>query len=203
MRTRVAISAVVALAAAKRRTTSVGVCWTRNEVPRSKGEQACRRSHVPDALAPWAALRASAKQETAASAVGAAVDTAEAWAELAEEAERLDLSPEEQEPPDWSGEGELATAFAVTREVVAALAAGRGAAATTSARPLPLRYCCYGPTLATRPSASPTGPGPRCPAAMAAFLQRGGWQEGYDFHQGEDAESRIEIYRSVLDAPVR
>ena len=27
------ISAAVALAAAKRRTTSVGVCWTRNEVP--------------------------------------------------------------------------------------------------------------------------------------------------------------------------
>ena len=40
-------------------------------------------------------------------------------------------------------------------------------------------------------------------AAMAAFLQRGGWQEGYGYHQGEDAESRIEIYRSVLDAPVR
>ena len=40
-------------------------------------------------------------------------------------------------------------------------------------------------------------------AAMAAFLQRGGWQEGYGYHQGEDAESRIDIYRSVLDAPVR
>ena len=40
-------------------------------------------------------------------------------------------------------------------------------------------------------------------AAMAAFLQRGGWQEGYGYHQGEDAESRIEIYRSVLDAPMR
>ena len=51
------ISAVVALAAAKQR--SVGVCWTRNEVPQYK-EQACRHGHVPDALAPWAPLRASA-----------------------------------------------------------------------------------------------------------------------------------------------
>ena len=40
-------------------------------------------------------------------------------------------------------------------------------------------------------------------AAKAAFLHRGGWEEGYGYHQGEDAESRIEIYRSVLDAPVR
>ena len=54
------ISAVAALASAKRRTMSVGVCWTRNEVPRSKGEQACRHGHVPDHLAPWAPLRASA-----------------------------------------------------------------------------------------------------------------------------------------------
>ena len=53
------ISAVVALAAAKRRTVSVGVCWTRNEVPQYK-EQACRHGHVPDHLAPWAPLRASA-----------------------------------------------------------------------------------------------------------------------------------------------
>ena len=60
MRTSVAISAVVALAAAKRRVVSVGICWTRNEVPRAPKEQPCRRSHVPDALAPWAALRASA-----------------------------------------------------------------------------------------------------------------------------------------------
>ena len=41
----------------------------------------------------------------------------------AEEAERLDLCPEEEEPPDWSGEGELPTAFEVTREVADALAA--------------------------------------------------------------------------------
>ena len=40
-------------------------------------------------------------------------------------------------------------------------------------------------------------------AAKAAFLQRGGWEEGCGYHQGEDAESRIEIYRSVLDAPAR
>lgn len=40
-------------------------------------------------------------------------------------------------------------------------------------------------------------------AAKAAFLHRGGWEEGYGYHQGEDAESSIEIYRSVLDAPVR
>lgn len=40
-------------------------------------------------------------------------------------------------------------------------------------------------------------------AAKAAYLQRGGWQEGYGYHQGEDAESRIEIYRTVLDAPAR
>ena len=40
-------------------------------------------------------------------------------------------------------------------------------------------------------------------AAKAAFLHNGGWDEGYGYHQGEDAESRIEIYRSVLDAPVR
>ena len=53
------MSAVVALAAAKRRVTSVGVCWTRNEVPQYK-EQACRHGHVPDSLAPWAPLRASA-----------------------------------------------------------------------------------------------------------------------------------------------
>ena len=48
------ISAVVALAAAKQR--SVGVCWTRNEVPQYK-EQACRHGHVPDALAPRAPAR--------------------------------------------------------------------------------------------------------------------------------------------------
>ena len=52
------ISAVVALAAAKQR--SVGVCWTRNEVPRSDKGSSCRHGHVPDALAPWAPLRASA-----------------------------------------------------------------------------------------------------------------------------------------------
>ena len=40
-------------------------------------------------------------------------------------------------------------------------------------------------------------------AAKAAFLHHGGWEEGYGYHQGEDAESRIEIYRSVLDAPAR
>ena len=40
-------------------------------------------------------------------------------------------------------------------------------------------------------------------AAKAAYLQRGGWEEGYGYHQGEDAESRIEVYRSVLDAPAR
>ena len=56
----VAISTVVALAAAKRRTTSVGVCWTLNEVPPLPKGQSCRHGHVPDALAPWAALRASA-----------------------------------------------------------------------------------------------------------------------------------------------
>ena len=56
----VAISAVVALAAAKRRTMSVGVCWTLNEAPPLPKEQSCRHGHVPDALAPWAALRASA-----------------------------------------------------------------------------------------------------------------------------------------------
>ena len=60
MRTSAAISAVVAFAAAKRRVTSVGVCWTLNEVPPLPKEQACRHGHVPDALAPWAALRASA-----------------------------------------------------------------------------------------------------------------------------------------------
>ena len=54
------ISAVAALAAAKRRTTSVGVCWTLNEAPPLPKEQSCRHGHVPDALAPWAALRASA-----------------------------------------------------------------------------------------------------------------------------------------------
>ena len=40
-------------------------------------------------------------------------------------------------------------------------------------------------------------------AAKAAYLQRGDWEEGYGYHQGEDAESRIDIYRSVLDAPAR
>jgi len=58
MRPCAAISAVVALAAAKQR--SVGVCWTLNEVPPLPKEQSCRHGHVPDALAPWAALRASA-----------------------------------------------------------------------------------------------------------------------------------------------
>ena len=52
------ISAVAALAAAKQR--SVGVCWTLNEVPPLPKEQSCRHGHVPDALAPFAALRASA-----------------------------------------------------------------------------------------------------------------------------------------------
>ena len=60
MRSSVAMSAVVALAAAKRRTVSVGVCWTRNEVPPSDKGSSCRHGHVPDALAPWAPLRASA-----------------------------------------------------------------------------------------------------------------------------------------------
>ena len=60
MRPCAAISAVVALAAAKRRTTSVGVCWTLNEVPHLDKGSLCRHGHVPDALAPWAALRASA-----------------------------------------------------------------------------------------------------------------------------------------------
>ena len=54
----VAISAVAALATAKKQ--SVGVCWTLNEVPPLPKEQSCRHGHVPDALAPWAALRASA-----------------------------------------------------------------------------------------------------------------------------------------------
>ena len=59
MRPCAAISAVVvALAAAKQR--SVGVCWTLNEVPPLPKEQSCRHGHVPDALAPFAALRASA-----------------------------------------------------------------------------------------------------------------------------------------------
>ena len=40
-------------------------------------------------------------------------------------------------------------------------------------------------------------------AAKDAYLQRGGWEEGYGYHQGYDAESRIEVYRSVLDAPAR
>ena len=40
-------------------------------------------------------------------------------------------------------------------------------------------------------------------AAKAAYLQRGGWEEGYGYHQGEDRESRIEIYRSTVDAPAR
>jgi len=40
-------------------------------------------------------------------------------------------------------------------------------------------------------------------AAKATYLQRGGWEEGYGYHQGNDAESRIEIYRTVLDAPAR
>ena len=60
MRQCVVISAVVALAAAKRRVASVGVCWTLNEVPPLPKEQSCRHGHVPDALAPFAALRASA-----------------------------------------------------------------------------------------------------------------------------------------------
>ena len=58
MRPCVAISAVVALAAAKQR--SVGVCWTLNEAPPLDKGSSCRHGHVPDALAPWAALRASA-----------------------------------------------------------------------------------------------------------------------------------------------
>ena len=36
--------------------------------------------------------------------------------------------------------------------------------------------------------------------AMAAFLEEGNWQEGYGYHQGEDAESNIEVVRSRLTA---
>ena len=34
--------------------------------------------------------------------------------------------------------------------------------------------------------------------AKAKFLQDGSWEEGYGYHQGDDAESAIEIERSAL-----
>tara|TARA_B100000780_G_scaffold209023_1_gene149102 strand:+ start:261 stop:770 length:510 start_codon:yes stop_codon:yes gene_type:complete len=34
--------------------------------------------------------------------------------------------------------------------------------------------------------------------AMADYLEEGGWQEGYGYHQGEDAESNIGVVQSFL-----
>ena len=34
--------------------------------------------------------------------------------------------------------------------------------------------------------------------AKARYLEEGGWQQGYGYHQGEDAESAIEIESSAL-----
>lgn len=34
--------------------------------------------------------------------------------------------------------------------------------------------------------------------AKAEYLEEGGWMEGYGYHQGEDAESNIEVHEQVL-----
>ena len=34
--------------------------------------------------------------------------------------------------------------------------------------------------------------------AMADYLEEGDWQKGYGYHQGEDAESNIEVVQSYL-----
>lgn len=35
--------------------------------------------------------------------------------------------------------------------------------------------------------------------AKAEYLEEGGWQEGYGYHQGTDAESNIEIHEQTLE----
>ena len=39
----------------------------------------------------------------------------------------------------------------------------------------------------------------RADEAKAEYLEDGDWQEGYGYHQGLDAESAIEVYRTTLD----
>ena len=39
-------------------------------------------------------------------------------------------------------------------------------------------------------------------AALEEFLEEGGWQEGYGYHNGaDDGESNIQIAETELDAP--
>ena len=42
----------------------------------------------------------------------------------------------------------------------------------------------------------------RAEQAKEAFLEDGGWEEGYGYHQGNDAESTIDIFPVVLNAAV-